>query len=71
MTCSERSLSLEDLLAADAVCVTSSLRLVAPVTRVDSVAIGSAAAPCCRRLIAHVAGLIEADTGVDARALAS
>ena len=67
---SERSLSLEDLLAADAVCVTSSLRLVAPVTRVGSVAIGSATAPCCLRLIAHVAGLIEADTGIDVRPLA-
>ncbi len=69
LTSVERSLSLDDLMAADAVCLTNSLRLVAPVTRIGSGAIGSLAAPCCHRLIAHMAALVEAETGIDVRAL--
>ena len=66
----ERSLTLADLEQADAVCVTNSLRLVAPVTSIGRKALGSSGVRRCQALVAHIAQRVRAETGVDPRTLA-
>jgi branched-chain amino acid aminotransferase len=66
----ERSLTLADLERADAVCVTNSLRLVAPVTSIGRTSLGSSGVRRCQALIAHVAQRVRAETGLDPRTLA-
>ena len=66
----ERSLSAPELDQADAVIVTNSLRLVAPVTTIGRTHLGSSASRRVQALVAHVAGLIRDETSVDPRKLA-
>ena len=65
----ERSLSLADLERADEVIVTNSLRLLAPVRAIGRKVRVSAGARM-EALIAHMARLVRAETGVDPRQLA-
>jgi branched-chain amino acid aminotransferase len=66
----ERSLSLDELHRADAVFVTSSLKLIAPVAAIGREPHESSASRRVQALIAHVAGLVRNETGVDPRRLA-
>jgi branched-chain amino acid aminotransferase len=66
----ERGLSLEELHRADALFVTSSLKLIAPVAAIDRDARESSSSRRVQALIAHLAALIRAESGVDPRRLA-
>lgn len=66
----ERSMTLADLERADAVVVTSSLRLVAPVSAIGRKQLGSSGSRRVQALIDLVAGLLRTETGVDPRSLA-
>jgi branched-chain amino acid aminotransferase len=66
----ERALLASDLERADAVVVTNSLRLLAPVTAIGRRHVGSSSSRRVQALIAHVAGIVRDETGVDPRKLA-
>ena len=66
----ERSLSQADFARADAALVTNSLRLVAPVTAIGRIHVGSSSSRRVQALVAQVAALIRNETGVDPRKLA-
>lgn len=66
----ERAVLQADLDRADAVVVTNSLRLVAPVSSIGRTHLGSSASRRTQALVAHVAALVRAETGVDPRKLA-
>jgi branched-chain amino acid aminotransferase len=59
----ERSLGVADLLAADAVVVTSSLKLVAPVTRIGDRALGSSTNEVVRQMQQQLWTAIRAECG--------
>ncbi len=65
----ERTLSPDDLERADEVLVTNSLRLVAPVRAIGRKVRVSAGARA-EAIIAHMARLVRAETGIDPRTLA-
>lgn len=60
----ERSLDLEELLEADAVFMTNSLRLIAPVERIGSKAIGAKRGKIVEALQQHLRQAIAAECGV-------
>jgi branched-chain amino acid aminotransferase len=66
----ERALTPAELDGADAVVVTNSLRLVAPVSAIGRTELGSSSSHRVQALIAHIAGLIRDEVGVDPRKLA-
>lgn len=65
----ERSIGLSDLDQADAVFVTNSLRLVAPVTAIDRKPFSGSLRGAA--LVTHVAKLVLEETGTDPRSLSS
>ena len=66
----ERAILQSDLDLADAVVVTNSLRLVAPVTDIGRHHVGSSSSRRAQALVAHVAGLVREETGIDPRKVA-
>lgn len=66
----ERSLALPDIDNSDALMVTNSLRLIAPVMLVGRKQIDSSANSRVHAIMRHVAELVEATTGTDPRTLA-
>jgi branched-chain amino acid aminotransferase len=61
----ERSLGLDQLLAADAVFVTNSLRLIAPVERIGASAIGARGGKTVEALQQHLRAAIGAECGAE------
>jgi branched-chain amino acid aminotransferase len=61
----EKSLGLEELCAADAVFMTNSLRLIAPVERVGSVTISAKGGKIVETLQLHLRQAIAAECGVE------
>jgi branched-chain amino acid aminotransferase len=61
----ERSLSLEQLCAADAVFMTNSLRLIAPVERIGTVAISAKGGKIVHALQQHLRDAVAAECGVE------
>ncbi len=67
----EEALGIEDLMAADAVFMTNSLRLVSPVTELDGAVLKCSAAEAADRMFALLCETILEDTGCDPRSLAT
>jgi branched-chain amino acid aminotransferase len=61
----ERSLDLEEFRAADAAFMTNSLRLIAPVERIDAIAIGSKGVKIVEALQQHLRQAIAAECGIE------
>jgi len=60
----ERSLDMADLVAADAVVVTSSVKLIAPVTRIGETALESCSHPMVKEMQQGLRAAIDAECGV-------